>query len=180
MIRNWKHFTPKPVRRFFSFFFQETEQEGVYGLFFVVMSLGLLVAVGIAIDGPRHLTANQRVEDVANEAARYAASLIVQGVEHGDVVRRTEVFVSRELTGSNQALSLTGTGCNEESGEYTVSVRGEIRNTLSAIIFGPRRVFNAEGRAGLLYFPPNGEIDPEENINICSVPSAISGTTPLG
>ncbi len=143
------------------------DERGIYGVFFIVFIIFLIAAVGIAIDGPRNLTTDQRTRDVAEEAARYAVGLISNGEDNFNEVRqKTAVFVAIQDSGGSNSrqLVMTGLSCNARTGEVIANVRGSLRNTFSGIIFGPNRTFDSSASAGIVFVTPGGE---EQTVNIC-------------
>lgn len=152
------------------------DQRGVYSIFLVIMMPILIVVLGVAIDGPRQLTVRQRAGDVAEQAARYAAGLVV--TDEGDFERVRELtnnFVSSQSSGTfgSRNLQLERLNCDAETGEIVATVTGTLLNTFSGLIFGVERSFRSTARAGLFFSSAGGaplitggdEID----IDICSL-----------
>ncbi len=143
------------------------DERGVYGIFFVVLIVFLIVAVGIAVDGPRHLTTYERTKNVAEEAARYAVGLISNGEDNFTEIRaKTAIFVAVQDSGAanSRRLEMTNLRCDANTGEIIAEVKGSLSNTFSGLLFGPIRTFNSSATAGAVFITPGGE---EQIINVC-------------
>ena len=137
----------------------QDDERGVYGVFTIILMPILLVVLGVAIDGPRQLTVFQRTEDVAEQAARYAAGLIATDAGNFQRVRElTNDFVATQSSGTFAArnLRLTALSCDAENGEIVAVIRGSLINTFSGLIFGVERTFNSSARSSLTFLPPGG------------------------
>lgn len=147
------------------------DDRGIYSIFLLLVISVLLVAIGFAIDAPRQHTANQRVRNVAEEAARYAVVQIVEstGTEtlnqrFQDAEESTRDFIALE-TRSSFPLVLREFSCNPDTGSVVVEVRGTLRNGLSGAFLGPFRRFTGEGSASLNFVDTGGS---SGGINICT------------
>ena len=148
------------------------DEEGVYAVFIVILVTVLLISVGLAIDWPRQVAGNQRVQGVAEEAARYGATIFVDPSENVNVPQvllfetarlRTEEFIRANNT-NILTLSMKEFRCDETSGDIVVRVSGVLRNSLSGIVLGRFRRFEAEGRGNLTFVGANND---EVKVNLC-------------
>lgn len=149
------------------------DERGIYAVFLIIVISILLIAVGFAIDGPRQLTANQKVKNVAEEAARYATSQIANMPAPATLAQRFEAaeLLTKDFIALQNRRSLPMEmiefRCDANTGTIVVKVQGNSRNTLSAIWLGPSRQFSAEASASLT-FVASGGADANTKINICT------------
>lgn len=104
------------------------DEAGSVSLFLVVAVLGILIAVGLVVDGGQKLRATQRADDTAAEAARAA----VQSVQPASTVRGNapRVNATEAISAGQQYLRRAGvTG--------TVSVIGDRVRVTTSSSFNP-------------------------------------------
>ena len=100
-------------------------QDGSVSLLLVVAVFGLLIAVGLVVDGGQKLRASQRADDAAGEAARAA----VLSVEPGTAVRGGPVQLDERAARDAAAAYLERAGV---SGSVAVGDgRVQVRTTSS-------------------------------------------------
>lgn len=158
--------------------FPNDDERGIYAVFLIITIAVLLVAVGFAIDGPRLATANQKTQNIAAEAARYGASLILSAEPNeGETLltlderftlaqQGTRAFISTHST-STFNIVMTAFECDSFTGNIVVEVDSVIRNSLSGVFLGSLRRFNSEASAAVVFVPAGGAEVGTTEINVC-------------
>ena len=118
-----------------------TGQDGSVSLLLVVAALGLLIAVGLVVDGGQKLRSAQRADDAASEAARAA----VLSVQPGSTIRgqRPQVDETAARQAAQAYLQRAGVAGSVTVGDGQVQVRTTSDFTpsvLSIIGLGDQRV----------------------------------------
>ena len=96
-------------------------QDGSVSLLLVVMVVGLLIAVGLVVDGGQKLRSSQRADDAAGEAARAA----VLSIEPGTTIRgqRPRVDQAAARRSAEDYLQRAGVSGSVTVGDGRVQVR---------------------------------------------------------
>jgi len=96
-------------------------QDGSVSLLLVVMVVGLLIAVGLVVDGGQKLRSSQRADDAAGEAARAA----VLSIEPGTTIRgqRPRVDQAAARRAAEDYLQRAGVSGSVTVGDGRVQVR---------------------------------------------------------
>lgn len=115
--------------------------DGSVSLLLVVAVFGLLIAVGLVVDGGQKLRSSQRADDAASEAARAA----VLSIEPGTTVRGERPRVNRSAArrAAEAYLQRAGVAGSVTVGDVQVQVRTTSTFTpsfLSIIGLGPQTV----------------------------------------
>ena len=97
------------------------DQDGSVSLLLVVAVFGLLIAVGLVVDGGQKIRSSQRADDVAAEAARAA----VQSIDPGTTIRgqRPRVDERSARTAAQDYLRSAGVSGSVTVGDGRVQVR---------------------------------------------------------
>ena len=97
------------------------DQDGSVSLLLVVAVFGLLIAVGLVVDGGQKIRSSQRADDVAAEAARAA----VQSIDPGTTIRgqRPRVDERSARTAAQDYLRRAGVSGSVTVGDGRVQVR---------------------------------------------------------
>jgi Flp pilus assembly protein TadG len=98
-----------------------TGQDGSVSLLLVIAALGLLIAVGLVVDGGQKLRSAQRTDDAASEAARAA----VLSVQPGSTIRgqRPKVDETAARQAAEAYLQRAGVAGSVTVGDGQVQVR---------------------------------------------------------
>lgn len=97
------------------------EDEGSITLFVIVLTLGLLAAVGLVVDGGGKIRALERADETAVEAARAGSQMLdVPAAVRGDRVAVDPALAARAARAYLRAARVTGT-VTVERGAVVVS-----------------------------------------------------------
>ncbi|MFC4469215.1 pilus assembly protein TadG-related protein [Streptomyces xiangluensis] len=97
---------------------RELGEEGSISLFFAVISVGLLLVMGLLVDGGGALNASNRAESLASEAARTAG----QQLDPAQAIQGTAITIDPEAAQGAAEDYLAGAGVQ---GEVQISDDGQ-------------------------------------------------------
>lgn len=139
LTRHLRRLTGRPARRL------TRGEQGAVSLLLVVAVFGLLIAVGLVVDGGQKLRSTQLADDTASEAARAA----VLSVEPGTTVRgaRPRVNATAARRAAEDFLRLAGVQGTVTVGDGRVEVRTSSSFTPAFLSIIGLRTQTVTGRA---------------------------------